>query len=122
MVRAKISSYGNPHLLFLATPLTDLSKMTIIEHSLSAKKMCLKKKAPGRRFRKAKFPVDISLSAAEIMMCNFIAMYNLPFVAADHLSSLFSSMFPDSAIAADCACKHAKTTAIVCETLEEDHT
>ena len=44
-------------------------------------------------------------------------MHNLPFVAADHLSSLFSSV-PDSAIAADFACKRTKTTAIVCEALD----
>ena len=55
----------------------------------------------------------MKVTAAEIMMCNFIAMHNLPFVVADHL---FSSV-PDSAIAADFACKRTKTTAIVCEAL-----
>ena len=38
---------------------------------------------------------------AEVMLAQFIALYNLPVQAADHLSDLVSSMFPDSKIAAD---------------------
>ena len=34
--------------------------------------------------------------SAEIMMSQFIAMHNLSFQTADHLSDLVSSMFPDS--------------------------
>jgi hypothetical protein len=58
---------------------------------------------------------------AEIMMSNFIAMHNLPFLAADHLSSLFSSMFPDSTIASDFSCKRTKTKSIICEVLDPYH-
>ena len=56
--------------------------------------------------------------SAELMMTQFIAMHNLPFQAADHLSDLFSSMFPDSKIAADFACKHTKTKAVICDALD----
>ena len=34
--------------------------------------------------------------SAEVMMAQFIAVHNLLFLAADHLSSLFSTLFPDS--------------------------
>ena len=44
------------------------------------------------------------VSLAEVEMVNLIAMHNLSFQAADHLSDLFPSMFPDSAMAADFAC------------------
>lgn len=56
--------------------------------------------------------------SAEIKMVQFIAMHNLPFQAADHLSDLFKSMFPDSAIASDFACKRTKTKAIICDALD----
>ena len=56
--------------------------------------------------------------SAEIMMVQFITMHNLPFQASDHLSDLLPMMFPDSKIAADFACKHTKTKAIVCDALE----
>ena len=56
--------------------------------------------------------------SAEIMMVQFIAMHNLAFEAADHLSTLFPAMFPDSNIATDFACKHTKTKAIICDTLD----
>ena len=45
-------------------------------------------------------------------------MHNLPFSAADHLSELLPSMFPDSKIAADFSCKRTKTKAIICDALE----
>ena len=50
-------------------------------------------------------------------MTQFIAVHNLPFQAADHLSDLFKSMFPDSTIASDFACKRTKTKAI-CDALD----
>ena len=50
--------------------------------------------------------------AAELMMVQFIATHNIPFQAADHLSELVSSMFPNSQIAAEFRCKHTKTKAI----------
>ena len=37
-----------------------------------------------------------SVISAELMMAQFIAIHNLPFEAADHLSTLFPVMFPDS--------------------------
>ena len=56
--------------------------------------------------------------SAEIKMTQFIAVHNLPFQAADHLSDLFKSIFPDSAIASDFACKRTKTKAIICDALD----
>ena len=56
--------------------------------------------------------------SAELMMAQFIALHNLPFQAADHLSDLVSSMFPDSRIAADFASKHTKTKSIICDGLD----
>ena len=55
--------------------------------------------------------------AAELKMIRFIAMHNLPFSAADHLSELLPSTFPDSKIAANFSCKRTKTTAIICDAL-----
>ncbi len=49
---------------------------------------------------------------------NFIAMHNLSFQSSDHLSSLFGVMFPDSTIASDFSCRHTKTKAIICGTLD----
>ena len=59
-----------------------------------------------------------SVISAEVQMANFIALHNLLFQTADHLSDLFSKMFPDSKIAADFACKHTKTKAICCDALD----
>ena len=53
--------------------------------------------------------------AAEVKMTRFIAMHNLPFSAADHLSELLPS---DLKIAADFSCKRTKTKAIICDALE----
>ena len=50
-------------------------------------------------------------------MVQFIAAHNLPFQAADYLSD-FSSMFPDSRIAADFKCKHTMTKAIICDAFD----
>ena len=56
--------------------------------------------------------------SAEVMMAQFIALHNLPFQAADHLSDLVSSMFPDSLIAADFSSKHTNTKSIICDALD----
>ena len=61
------------------------------------------------------------VTTAEVIMTNFIAMHNLSFQAADHLSSLFGAMFPDSSIAKDFSCRHTKTKAIICEALDPYH-
>ena len=53
-----------------------------------------------------------------LIMAQFIAMHNLPFEAADHLSILFPAMFPDSNIATDFTFKHTKTKAIICDALD----
>ena len=58
------------------------------------------------------------VTTAEVIMSNFIAMHNISFQTADHLSRLFGSMFPDSKIASDFSCKHTKTRAIICEALD----
>ena len=42
--------------------------------------------------------------SAEVQMSNFIAMHNLSFQTADHLSDLLPKMFPDSKIASDLSC------------------
>ena len=52
------------------------------------------------------------------MLAQFIAMHNLPFQAADHLSDLFTAMFPDSKIAAAFSSKHTKTKAIICDAID----
>ena len=51
-------------------------------------------------------------------MAQFIAIYNLSFQAADHLSDLVSSILPDSRIAADFSSKHTKTKSIICDALD----
>ena len=53
--------------------------------------------------------------SAEVIMCPFVVMHDLPFQAADNLTDLLSSMFPDSKIASDYACKHTKTKSIICD-------
>ena len=55
---------------------------------------------------------------AELALTQFIALHNLPFQAADHLSILFPLMFPDSKVAADFSCRHTKTKAIICDALD----
>ena len=48
-------------------------------------------------------------------MCPFVVMHDLPFQAADNLTDLLSSMFPDSKITRDYACKHTKIKSIICD-------
>ncbi len=59
--------------------------------------------------------------SAEIKMAQFIVMHNLSFQSSDHLSDLFSSMFPDSKIAASFSCKHTKTKSIICDAIDPHH-
>ena len=61
------------------------------------------------------------VTTAEVIMSNFIAMHNISFLTANHLSSLFAAMFPDSKIASDFSCKCTKARAIVCEALDPYH-
>ena len=56
--------------------------------------------------------------AAEVVMSKFIALHNLPFQAADHLTDLFPFMFPDSKIANSFSSKHTKTKSILCDALD----
>ena len=56
--------------------------------------------------------------SAEVMIAQFIALHNLPFQAADHLSDLVPCMFPDSKIAADFSSRHTKTKSIICDALD----
>ena len=51
-------------------------------------------------------------------MTQFIALHNLSFQTAAHLSDLFPKMFADFMIAADFACKHTKTKSICCDALK----
>ena len=58
--------------------------------------------------------------SAELALVQFIALHNLLFETADHLSDLFRSIFPGSKIAADFTCKHTKTKALdpYCDALD----
>ena len=58
------------------------------------------------------------VKSAELMMAQFIAAHNLPFQTADHLSDLFTKMFPDSRIAVDFRCKHTKIKALISDALD----
>ena len=51
-------------------------------------------------------------------MAQFIALHNLSFQVADHLSDLVSSIFPDSKIATDFSSKHTKTRSIISNALD----
>ena len=63
----------------------------------------------GQFFKK----IDYSTIRAETLMANFLVEHNIAFAAADHLSDLFKTMFPDSSIAKNFASKRTKTTAIL---------
>ena len=54
---------------------------------------------------------------AETRWAMFLAKHNVPFLASDHASDLFKSMFPDSKIAKNFACARTKATSIVKEAL-----
>ena len=69
-------------------------------------------------FREPSLAQAQKVLSAELMMSQFIAMHNLPFQAADHLTDIISVMFPDSKIASAYACKHTKTKAIICDALD----
>ena len=52
-------------------------------------------------------------TCVEVIVSNFIVMHCLSFECADHLSTLFGVMLPDSTIASDFSYKHTKTRAII---------
>ena len=74
--------------------------------------------AIGTFFQKDSTDHQRNVISAEVHMANFIAMHNLSFQTADHLSDLLPVMFPDSKIASDFGCKHTKTKAICCDALD----
>ena len=74
--------------------------------------------AIGTFFQKDSTDHQRNVISAEVRMANFIAMHNLSFQSADHLSDLLPTMFPDSKIASDFGCKHTKTKAICCDALD----
>ena len=47
----------------------------------------------------AQFPIEESVTRAEVVFANFVAEHNLSFLLADHFTHLTSVMFPDSKIA-----------------------
>ena len=53
----------------------------------------------------------------EIYFAKFVAEHNLPFLAADHLTNLVKTMFPDSKIADLYSSARTKTTAITTHAL-----
>ena len=59
-------------------------------------------------FQKDATDHQCSVISVEVQMANFIAMHNLSFQTADHLSDLLLKMFPDLKIASDFGCKHTK--------------
>ena len=52
---------------------------------------------------------------AEVKITNFLVQHNLLLATADHLSSLFKEVFPDSNIAKNYASRRTKTTSIINE-------
>ena len=54
---------------------------------------------------------------AEVLHTNFMAHHNMSFLTAEHLSPLYSNMFPDSKIAKNFNCSRTKTTAILNEAM-----
>ena len=45
---------------------------------------------------------------AEVMLCKYISMHNISYLAADHFSDVVKTMFPDLDIARDFTCKYTK--------------
>lgn len=58
-----------------------------------------------------------SVTKAEVLLTNFIAEHNLPFLVADHFTDLVQRMFPDSATAQNFKCKRTKSTHILCNSI-----
>lgn len=50
---------------------------------------------------------------AEIILCGFLAEHNISFLTMNHLSPLFTRMFPDSNIAKQVSSRRTKSKAIV---------
>ena len=60
---------------------------------------------------------DEQVLNAEVMMTNFLVQHNISLSTADHLSSLFKEVFPDSKIAKKYAARRTKTTAMLNKSL-----
>ena len=60
---------------------------------------------------------DEQVVNAVVMMRNFLGQHNSSLLTADHLSSLFKEVFPDSKIAKKYAAHRTKTTAILYKSL-----
>ena len=57
---------------------------------------------------------------AECIMTTYITQHNIPIQAANHMTEMFHTMFPDSRIAKEFACKKTKTTCIINETAADN--
>ena len=53
------------------------------------------------------------MTRAEIAMVNFLIEHNLPLAAADHATSMFNTVFVDSKIAKNFACRRTKATSVL---------
>lgn len=60
------------------------------------------------------------MKKAELTFCAFIAEHNLPFRVMDHLSTVISRTFKDSAIASEFSCKRTKTAAMTYNVLARE--
>ena len=54
-----------------------------------------------------------NIQRAEIKLSAFMAVHNIPFLAADHLPDLLKECFPDSRIVQGINMKRTKTSAIL---------
>jgi hypothetical protein len=73
-------------------------------------------------FIKQRDTLSEQIIAAEVKFTAFIVEHNLPIAVADLAGPLFTSMFPDSKIAAKNGCARTKTTAIINNALSDDVT
>ena len=56
---------------------------------------------------------QLNVTRAEIAMVNFLIEHNLPLAAADHATSMFNTVFVDSKIAKNFACRRTKATNVL---------
>lgn len=71
------------------------------------------KSAPKLNF--STIPDDLQTISAELLFTNFLLEHNIPLAAADHASSLFRAMFPESAEVKKFACGRTKAGHLVRE-------
>ena len=64
--------------------------------------------------------IEKQASIAEVEVFGFLAQHNLLFAAADHLGTLFKSMFPDSKIAKAYSCGKTKASCILNRAIAPD--